>query len=91
MGAAMLFNNLSLDIFGCELKPNEAVSDEYAFCSGGSGQKDVDLSTAPDLAEQSMVLMVALMFLQHLAIQVMHNQLEEEEENNEDLNNEKLS
>jgi hypothetical protein len=48
MAAAMLFNNLSLDIFGCELKPNEAVSDEYAFCSGGSGQKDVDLSTAPD-------------------------------------------
>ena len=26
----------------------KAVSDEYAFCSGGSGQKDVDLSTAPD-------------------------------------------
>ena len=51
MAAAMLFNNLSLDIFGCELKPNEAVSDEYAFCSGGSGQKDVDLSTAADQGE----------------------------------------
>jgi len=39
-GAAMLFNNLSLDVFGCEVKPNEAVSDEYTFCSGGSSKPD---------------------------------------------------
>ena len=38
--AEMLFNNLSLDVFGCELKPNEAVSDEYAFCSGGLVKPD---------------------------------------------------
>ena len=48
MAAAMLFNNLSVDVFGCELKPNEAVSDEYMLCSGGSGQPDFKISTAAD-------------------------------------------
>ena len=48
MAAAMLFNNLSVDVFGCELKPNEAVSDEYMLCSGGSGQPDAQISTAAD-------------------------------------------
>ena len=44
MGAAMLFNNLSLDVFGCEVKPNEAVSDEYTFCSGGSSKPDAEIT-----------------------------------------------
>jgi hypothetical protein len=48
MAAAMLFNNLSVDVFGCELKPNEAVSDEYMLCSGGSGKPDSQISTAAD-------------------------------------------
>jgi len=40
----MLFNNLSLDVFGCEVKPNEAVSDEYTFCSGGSSKPDAEIT-----------------------------------------------
>ena len=44
MGAAMLFNNLSLDVFGCEVKPNEAVSDEYTFCGGGSSKPDTEIT-----------------------------------------------
>ena len=46
MGAAMLFNNLSLDVFGCEVKPNEAVSDQYTFCGGGSSQPDTQITDA---------------------------------------------
>jgi len=46
MGAAMLFNNLSLDVFGCEVKPNEAVSDEYTFCGGGSSKPDTEITDA---------------------------------------------
>ena len=46
MAAAMLFNNLSVDVFGCELKPNEAVSDEYTFCSGGTSQPDAEITDA---------------------------------------------
>ena len=46
MGAAMLFNNLSLDVFGCEEKPNEAVSDQYTFCGGGSSQPDTQITDA---------------------------------------------
>ena len=46
LGAAMLFNNLSLDVFGCEEKPNEAVSDEYTFCGGGTSQPDSEITDA---------------------------------------------
>ena len=46
MGAAMLFNNLSLDVFGCEVKPNEAVSDEYTFCGGGTSKPDAEITDA---------------------------------------------
>ena len=42
----MLFNNLSLDVFGCEVKPNEAVSDEYTFCSGGTSKPDAEITDA---------------------------------------------
>ena len=41
----MLFNNLSLDVFGCEVKPNEAVSDEYTFCGGGTSKPDAEIQT----------------------------------------------
>jgi len=53
MAAAMLFDNLSVDVFGCELKPNEAVSDEYMLCSGGSGQPDSNLPSEEALGEQT--------------------------------------
>ena len=51
MGAAMLFNNLSLDVFGCEVKPNEAVSDEYTFCSGGSSKPDPETTDPNTIAK----------------------------------------
>ena len=43
---ALSFSNLSLNIFGCELKPNPAVSDKYCMSNGGSGQPD---SSAPSI------------------------------------------
>ena len=51
LGAAMLFNNLSLDVFGCEVKPNEAVSDEYTFCSGGSSKPDPETTDPNTIAK----------------------------------------
>jgi hypothetical protein len=38
MSSALSFTNLSLNIFGCELKPNLAVSDFYTFGGGGASQ-----------------------------------------------------
>jgi|TARA_B100000085_G_scaffold4802_2_gene4354 enamine deaminase RidA (YjgF/YER057c/UK114 family) len=38
--SALSFSNMSLDIFGCELKPNVAVSDFYVFANGGASQPD---------------------------------------------------
>jgi hypothetical protein len=40
MSSALSFANLSLNIFGCEIKPNIAVSDFYTFAGGGAGQPD---------------------------------------------------
>jgi hypothetical protein len=40
MSSALSFTNLSLNIFGCEIKPNLAVSDFYTFAGGGAGQPD---------------------------------------------------
>lgn len=40
MSSALSFTNLSLNIFGCEIKPNIAVSDFYTFAGGGAGQPD---------------------------------------------------
>ena len=40
MTAALQFENLKLNVFGCELKPNAAVSDFYTFARGGAGQPD---------------------------------------------------
>ncbi len=37
---AISFNNFKLNIFGCELKPNVAVSDKYCMVNGGSAQPD---------------------------------------------------
>jgi len=43
MTSALSFENLSLNVFGCELKPNPAVSDCYTFGSGGEGKPDSQL------------------------------------------------
>lgn len=40
---ALSFENLRLNIFGCELKPNVSVSDFYTFARGGAAQPDSQL------------------------------------------------
>jgi uncharacterized protein YoxC len=40
MSSALSFTNIKLDIFGCELKPNVAVSDCYTFARGGVAKPD---------------------------------------------------
>ncbi len=43
MTSALSFENVKLNVFGCELSPTPAVSDYYTFCTGGSGVKDTAL------------------------------------------------
>ena len=43
ISSALNFANLKLNIFGCELAPNVAVSDFYTLARGGSGQPDSQL------------------------------------------------
>ena len=43
MTSALSFQNVKLNVFGCELAPTPAVSDYYTFCTGGSGVKDTAL------------------------------------------------
>ena len=43
LSAGLSFDNLKLNLFGCELKPNSAVSDSYNFSSGGSSKPDSQL------------------------------------------------
>lgn len=38
IAAALTFENLSLDLFGCDLKPNCSISDYYTIQSGSGGQ-----------------------------------------------------
>ena len=40
MTSALSFTNISLNVFGCELTPNLAVSDKYCMANGGSAQTD---------------------------------------------------
>ena len=53
MSAALGFNNLSLDIFGCQLKPNVAISDFYTLSNGGSGQTQVQKPSAASINRKS--------------------------------------
>ena len=50
MSAALSFNNLCLNIFGCDLKPNAAVSDYYTFARGGASQSDAQIPSINDVA-----------------------------------------
>ena len=55
MAAALSFQNLSLNVFGCELKPNVAVSDYYTFGGGGATGESKQLPSTKgvaDVAEQ---------------------------------------
>ena len=40
MTSALSFTNISLNVFGCELTPNLAVSDKYCMAQGGTAQTD---------------------------------------------------
>ena len=42
IGSALSFENLSLTIFGCELKPNPALADCYTFGTGEKGKSDAN-------------------------------------------------
>ena len=53
MSAALGFNNLSLDIFGCQLSPNVAISDFYTLSNGGSGQTQVQKPSAAAINSKS--------------------------------------
>ena len=43
LSAAFAFENIKLNIFGCELKPNCPVDDYYTLQGGGAGQPDAKL------------------------------------------------
>ncbi|ADO97360.1 baseplate hub and tail lysozyme [Synechococcus phage S-SM2] len=43
MTSALTFSNISLNVFGCELSPNLAVSDSYCMANGGSATEDAAL------------------------------------------------
>jgi len=47
MTSALSFENVKMNVFPFELPPNQAVSDYYQFCSGGSGSKASQLFSKP--------------------------------------------
>lgn len=49
--SALSFTNISLNVFGCELNPNAAVSDYYTFCSGGDAQSSSDQPSSESVSE----------------------------------------
>ena len=51
MTSALNFENIKMNVFPFELPPNQAVSDYYTFCSGGSGQKQSQLPSKPAIME----------------------------------------
>ena len=51
MSSALSFTNLSLNIFGCELKPNIAVSDFYTFGGGAASQPDSSTPSVKSVEE----------------------------------------
>jgi hypothetical protein len=50
--SALTFTNFSPSVFGCELKPNQANTDYYTFCSGGSGQARSELPSERSLGDR---------------------------------------
>ena len=53
MTSALSFSNISLNVFGCELTPNLAVSDKYCMANGGSAQPDSALPSAKSIENAS--------------------------------------
>ena len=52
MAAAMLFNAVKPEIFGCDLQPDFSVNDEMSMCAGGNSGKEQNHPTAGDLAKR---------------------------------------
>jgi phage-related protein len=53
IASALSFENITLDIFGCDLKPNCAVSDFYTLQEGGGAAEEAQLPSASGLAEEA--------------------------------------
>ena len=53
MTSALSFSNISLNVFGCELTPNLAVSDKYCMANGGSAQPDSALPSTKSIENAS--------------------------------------
>ena len=51
--SALSFANISLNIFGCELKPNIAKSTIYTFCQGGDEQAASQMPSEGSVDERS--------------------------------------
>jgi len=49
ISAALSFDNLKLNAFGCELSPNKAVSDFYTFATGGAAAPDKQTPSAENI------------------------------------------
>ena len=52
MAAAMLFNSVKPEIFGCDLQPDFSVNDEMSMCAGGNSGKEENVSTPGDIANR---------------------------------------
>ena len=52
MAAAMLFNAVKPEIFGCDLQPDFSVNDEMSMCAGGNSGKAENVSTPGDIANR---------------------------------------
>jgi hypothetical protein len=53
IASALSFENITLDIFGCDLKPNCAASDFYTLQEGGGAAEEAQLPSASGVAEES--------------------------------------
>jgi len=52
MAAAMLFNAVKPEIFGCDFQPDFSVNDEMSMCAGGNSGAARNVSTPGDIAKR---------------------------------------
>ena len=52
MAAAMLFNAVKPEIFGCDFQPDFSVNDEMSMCAGGNSGEAKNVSTPGDIAKR---------------------------------------
>jgi hypothetical protein len=53
IASALSFENITLDIFGCDLKPNCPASDFYTLQEGGGAAEEAQLPSASGVAEEA--------------------------------------